>query len=71
MRHEQECSECEETFEFTTSITYLYTPYCKDGDHKIVPMGDRWPGMYECENCEYFYGDRDVLRRERQRGGGQ
>ena len=39
--HQQQCSECEKTFVFTTYVLYSYTPYkadcLNDKDHKYEP----------------------------------
>ncbi len=51
--HEQECV-CGEVFIFTTSISYTYAEYCREGDHEMEPFGEKWPGMYGCTRCEYY-----------------
>lgn len=52
VRHEQDCSSCGYTFEFTTSVMYYYTAYCSDG-HDMESWGDEFKGMYGCKNCDY------------------
>ena len=54
LEHEQCCVECGKEFNFTTSISYHYSVECKEGDHVMVPFGDRWPNMYECKNCDFY-----------------
>ncbi|TQV71618.1 hypothetical protein FLL45_20935 [Aliikangiella marina] len=53
-RHEQYCVGCNKTFKFTTSITYNYEVFCQKEDHVMEPFGDKWPGMYECEKCDFY-----------------
>ena len=55
--HEQHCS-CGQIFKFTTSICYRYEVQCQSGDHDMEPFGFKWPGMYQCKNCD-FYEKRD------------
>lgn len=62
VQHEQSCSGCDKSFLFTTSISYTYSPLCQDGDHEMQPFGDRWPGMYECKNCEFYESRREEMR---------
>lgn len=50
----QSCVNCDEEFLFRTSISFKYDVMCRDGDHKMVPFGDKWPGMYECERCDFY-----------------
>lgn len=52
--HEQTCVKCDEEFDFTTSVMFSYDVYCKSGDHKMEPFGDKWPGMYQCKNCSFY-----------------
>jgi len=53
--HEQDCVECAKTFNFMTSVSYSYDVYCRNPeDHDMEPFGDRWPGMYQCKNCEFY-----------------
>lgn len=52
--YEQDCVSCEREFKFTTTITFSYSVFCKEGDHELEPLGDKWPGMYECSKCDYF-----------------
>jgi hypothetical protein len=58
-KHEQECFTCEREVNFTTSISFNYDVFCKDGDHVMEPFGDKWPLMYECENCNFFERRKD------------
>ena len=48
VNYEQDCTGCDNTFKFTTSISFTYDVKCQDGDHDMEPIGDKWPGMYEC-----------------------
>ena len=57
--HEQDCVSRDKEFRFTTSIYYHYDVYCQDGDHDMEPMGDSWPGMFECSKCDHFYLKQD------------
>ncbi len=52
--YEQECINCDKSFNFTTSITFTHNVYCKDGDHNMEPFGDIWPGMYQCSKCDFY-----------------
>jgi endogenous inhibitor of DNA gyrase (YacG/DUF329 family) len=52
--HEQECPSCRKKFKFTTTITYTYNVSCQDGDHELEPFGDKYPGMYQCVNCDHY-----------------
>jgi hypothetical protein len=54
LEFEQECVECDETFKFTTSISFHYEVQCQDGDHDMQPFGDKWPGMYRCKKCDFY-----------------
>lgn len=51
---EQECPSCEKEFKFTTEISFTYQVQCQEGDHDMQPFGDKWPGMYQCENCDFY-----------------
>ena len=51
---EQECVSCEKEFSFTTNISFSYNVYCHDGDHDMEPFGEKWPGMHECKNCDFY-----------------
>jgi hypothetical protein len=51
---EQDCTNCNETFKFTTGILYVYTVECQEGDHEMEPFGDPWPNMYECSKCDFY-----------------
>ncbi|MCP4101996.1 MAG: hypothetical protein GY750_11285 [Lentisphaerae bacterium] len=51
--YEQECGDCEKTFNYTTGIIFSYQVTCQDKDHDMVPSGDKWPGMYECKKCDF------------------
>ena len=52
--HQQQCVSCDKTFKFTTSTSYSYEVECQDVDHDMQPFGDRWPGLYGCEKCDFF-----------------
>lgn len=51
--HEQHCYNCEKEFKFTTSISFNYEVMCQDDDHVMQAFGDKWPGMYQCEKCDF------------------
>lgn len=63
--YEQNCVECDETFEFTTSISFSYDVLCQKGDHEMEPFGDKYPGMYQCSKCD-FYERREEQQRDKQ-----
>ena len=53
---EQECSDCEKTFAFTTSIIFNYeankADCLNDGEHKFKPnMSSHYPDSKYCEDC--------------------
>lgn len=50
---EQQCSDCNYTFIFTTGILYVYNTECQEDDHDMQPFGDKWPNMYGCEKCDH------------------
>ena len=58
-RHEMECSECEKSFVFTTSISYFYCPEkadCLNGGDHVVEMSATYPREYSmmcCRDCDY------------------
>ncbi len=52
--YEQECRHCDRTFHFNTSISFSYQVSCQDGDHKLIPFGPKFPGMYECQRCDHY-----------------
>ena len=52
--HNQLCPECEKEFDYTTEIYFSYRVYCKNGDHIMKLLGDRWPDMYHCSKCDFF-----------------
>ena len=52
--HEQCCLKCDKYFKFTTSVSYYYGVYCQSDDHKMEPFGEKFPGMYECEKCDFY-----------------
>lgn len=58
--HEHECSNCDKTFTFTTSIIYCYKPYksdCLNGsEHKLKKVNaypPYFPDWVRCQECEY------------------
>lgn len=67
--HNQECSDCEKVFAYTTAITFHYdaskAECLNDGDHKwekmtIIPA-KVWPDAKHCTACgERDYGERVV-----------
>ena len=58
-RHEQQCSDCDKHFVFTTSISYYYEAEkadCLNGGDHVVKMSCTYPREYStmnCENCDY------------------
>lgn len=52
--YDQDCIECHKKFNFYTSISFSYEVQCQEGDHDMEPFGDKWPGMYECKNCDFY-----------------
>lgn len=58
-RHEHQCSECEKTFVFTTSISYDYYPEkadCLNGGEHSLKMSETCPQEYSkmyCEDCDF------------------
>ena len=58
-RHEQECSECEKTFVFTTSIHYYYEAEkadCLNGGQHVLAMSATYPREYSkmyCRDCDF------------------
>ncbi|WP_289286401.1 MULTISPECIES: hypothetical protein [unclassified Methylophaga] len=51
--HEQQC-DCGKTFKFQTSISFNYEVFCNEGDHEMEAAGDKWPGLYSCNKCDFF-----------------
>ena len=59
---EQECSRCDKSFAFTTSIGFCYEAHKADclngGDHRLVPIV-HYPSIYPdwvgCEDCDYEF----------------
>lgn len=47
---EQDCSFCDRTFKFTTSISFNYTVYC-EGEHK---MENIYKDLWECTRCDHY-----------------
>ena len=69
-RYEQECSKCEKTFVFTTSISYYYRAHkapCLNGsphnlevkfsDYSVLKKsnGFDWLRRESCRDCEYSH----------------
>lgn len=58
-RHEQQCSDCDKTFTFTTSISYHYSAEkadCLNGSEHRLKMSVTCPREYSemrCEDCDY------------------
>lgn len=58
-RHEHECSECNKTFVFTTSISYYYEPEkadCLNGGQHVLSMSATSPIEYsqmQCQDCDF------------------
>lgn len=58
-RHEQQCSDCDKTFTFTTSISYYYEAEkadCLNGGTHNLKMSATYPREYSdmsCEDCDY------------------
>lgn len=61
LTYEQDCTSCDKAFNFNTSIMYSYTVECQEGDHEIEPFGERWPGVYECKNCDHYFGTAEEM----------
>ena len=52
--HSQDCINCGKEFDFTTSVTYSYSAYCKsESDHEMYRPLDGEPDFYTCKNCEH------------------
>ncbi len=58
-RHEQQCSDCDKYFTFTTSISYYYeadkADCLNDADH-VLEMSKAYPREYSdmrCRDCEF------------------
>lgn len=58
-RHEQQCSDCDKTFVFTTSISYYYEAEkadCLNGGEHSWKISATYPREYSdmyCEACDY------------------
>lgn len=58
-RHEHECSECEKTFVYTTTISFHYRPKkadCLNEAPHTLKMSRTWPKEYsrmKCEHCDF------------------
>ncbi len=58
-RHEHECSECEKTFIFTTSVSYNYYPEkadCLNGGAHDLKISATYPREYShmgCRDCDF------------------
>jgi hypothetical protein len=68
VKHEQECSNCEKTFVFETSITFLYdaakAPCLNDGEHEYKPTCTI-PKEYTRMRCIYCGSERALTEVER------
>lgn len=58
-KHEQQCSDCDKNFVFTTSISYYYeaekADCLNDGEH-VLAMSATYPrerSDMQCRDCEY------------------
>jgi len=58
--YEHECSHCNMTFSFTTSISFYYDAYkapCLNGGKhelkKVIHSPDLWPDWVRCKNCSF------------------
>ena len=58
-RHEQQCSDCDKNFTFTTSISYYYETEkadCLNGGQHILEMSATYPREYShmgCGDCDF------------------
>lgn len=72
VKHEQECSNCEKTFVFVTSIMLLYDvakAACLNGEeHKYEPT-NTIPKKYTKMICEYCGDERRLADEEREKYG--
>jgi len=54
--HQQQCSECDKYFTFTTSISYNYdvekAPCLNDGEHNWTPIISTLKGRERCSYCD-------------------
>lgn len=57
--HEQQCSDCDKYFAFTTSVCFHYeaaqAPCMNGGEHKWKPVyhsPPNWPDWVRCEDCD-------------------
>lgn len=52
--HSQDCSSCGKEFDFTTSVVYSYSAYCKsESDHDMYQPLPNEPDFFMCRNCEH------------------
>lgn len=49
---EQECSFCDGTFKFTTSISYNYNVCCNDEKDHV--MENCYKDLWECTKCDHY-----------------
>ena len=55
---EQECTNCDEPFKFTTDISFSYSVYC-DGDHEMAHCGVQHLKIWNCKKCDFCEVRRD------------
>ena len=59
VRHEHQCSECEKTFVFNTTIVFYYEPRkadCLNGSPHELSMSSTYPKRYSkmcCKHCDF------------------
>jgi len=51
--HEQECTDCDAVFQFTTMISLSYKVKCQPDDHQMDWWGDKHPRMWGCRRCDH------------------
>ncbi len=59
-KHEQQCSDCDKNFTYTTSISYYYEAEqadCLNGQphnmEKVVHSQNIWPDWVRCKDCDH------------------
>jgi len=52
LNYEQACTNCDETFEFTTEMTFSYNVYCTEEKHHMIKT--KLEELWECEHCDYY-----------------
>jgi transposase-like protein len=68
VRHEHQCTECEKTFVFETSVSFYYEPSkadCLNGAPHDLVLTKTWPKEYTrwcCKHCDYERAMTDAER---------